>query len=180
MGKSANVTQVGALAVRPESLWDCAGIALVNDLAFGREEESRLVSALRKGGYGRLSLVAEENGDIVGHIYFSRLPIVNAAGVVEALALAPMAVLPSHQRRGIGTRLVKEGLRRCTEDGHKIVIVLGHADYYPRFGFSARLAEPLASPFGGGPSWMALDLVPGALNGVAGRVEYPPPFGVFE
>jgi putative acetyltransferase len=107
------------------------------------------------------------------------LPIITQTGVIEALALAPMAVLPTHQRRGIGTQLVGEGLRACGEAGHRIVIVLGHPTFYPRFGFWAKLAEPLASPFGSGETWMAVELVPEALIGVAGRVEYPPPFSAF-
>jgi putative acetyltransferase len=91
-----------------------------------------------------------------------------------------VAVLPARQREGIGSRLIEEGLRRCRELGHKIVIVVGHPEYYPRFGFSMALAEALASPFSGNPAWMALELVPGALQGVAGSVKYPPPFGIFE
>ena len=64
----------------------------------------------------------------------------------------------------------------CRKKGHKIVVVLGHTEFYPRFGFSAELAQPLESPFGGGEAWMAMELVSGALAGVEGRVEYPPPF----
>ena len=123
------------------------------------------------------SLVAEEGGRVVGHILFSDLPIVTADGTVEALALAPLAVLPSHQRRGIGSLLVREGLRACREAGHRIVVVLGHPEFYPRFGFSAELAERLKSPFSG-PAFMAAELVPGALEGVEGEVRYPPPFGL--
>jgi putative acetyltransferase len=96
------------------------------------------------------------------------------------LALAPMAVLPAFQKQGIGSALVRNGLELCRELGHRIVIVLGHPNFYPRFGFSAKLAEALSSPFGGGESWMALELAPGALGGVAGRVQYPPPFSGFE
>jgi putative acetyltransferase len=91
-----------------------------------------------------------------------------------------MAVLPDFQRRGIGSKLVEAGLEACRKQGHKIVVVLGHPDFYPRFGFSAELAQPLKSPFGGGEAWMAMELVPGALEGVVGRVEYPPPFGSIE
>jgi putative acetyltransferase len=166
------------MTIRPETAADAAGIAEVNRLAFGHEAEARLVDALRRGGHARLSLVAEVNGQVVGHILFSRLPIVTADGrVVEALALAPMAVRPTDQRKGIGTKLVEEGLRRCRERGDRIVVVLGHPSFYPRFGFSAALAEPLAGPFKG-PAWMAAELVPGALAGVAGRIEYPEPFRV--
>ena len=71
--------------------------------------------------------------------------------------------------------LVREGLRTCTEAGHRIVVVLGHPEFYPRFGFSAKMAESLESPYSG-PSFMAVGLVPGALEGVEGEVRYPPPF----
>ena len=128
------------------------------------------------GGYLRLSLVAERAGQVVGHILFSDLSIITDAGTVPALALAPMAVLPGFQKQGIGSALVRRGLDECRRQGHQIVAVLGHPHFYRRFGFSSKLASALASPFGGGDSWMALELVPGALAGVAGRVEYPPPF----
>jgi putative acetyltransferase len=93
------------------------------------------------------------------------------------LALAPLAVTPARQRQGIGSQLVREGLRACAAAGHRIVVVLGHPAYYPRFGFSAALARPLKAPFSG-ESFMAAELVPGALPGVAGEVRYPPPFGL--
>ena len=137
---------------------DLPAIRDVNRLAFGGEDEARLVDALRDGVYVKVSLVAEEDGQVVGHILFSDLPIVTPGGTVEALALAPLAVLPSHQRRGIGSMLVGEGLRACRDAGHRIVVVLGHPEFYPRFGFSAKLAERLRSPFSG-PAFMA-ELVP--------------------
>jgi putative acetyltransferase len=135
-----------------------------------------LVDALRDGGYLRLSLVAERDEQVVGHILFSDLPILTDAGIVPALALAPMAVLPPFQKQGIGSALVRRGLELCREQGHRIVVVLGHPHFYPRFGFSAKLASALASPFGGGDSWMALELVPRALDHVSGQVVYPAPF----
>jgi putative acetyltransferase len=162
--------------IREETADDHPAIREVNRLAFGREDEGRLVDALRDGGYARVSLVAEVDGQIVGHILFSDLPIVTPEGTVPALSLAPMAVIPSHQRRGIGSMLVREGLRACQDAGHEIVIVLGHPEFYPRFGFSARLAERLKAPISG-EAFMALELVPGALEGIEGEVRYPPPFG---
>jgi putative acetyltransferase len=163
--------------IRQETPADHDAIREVNRLAFGRDDEARLVDALREGGYARVSLVDEEGGLIVGHILFSDLPIVTPHGTVDALALAPMAVLPSRQRQGIGSLLVREGLRVCREAGHRVVVVLGHPEFYPRFGFSAGLAERLRSPFSG-PAFMAVELVPGAPDGVEGEVRYPPPFGV--
>lgn len=165
------------VTVREETLKDLDAIREVNRQAFGDEVEARLVDVLRDGGYARLSILAEEAGQVVGHILFSDLPIITQTGTLPALALAPMAILPNHQRKGIGSCLVREGLRACAEAGHRIVVVLGHPDYYPRFGFSARLAERLKAPFSG-PAFMALELVPGALENVTGEVRYPPPFGL--
>lgn len=164
------------LIIRPETPSDMDAIGEVNRAAFGQEAEARLVDRLRYEGHVALSLVAmDDDANIVGHILFSRLPIVGEETTTIALALAPMAVAPSLQRRGVGSALVDEGLRRCAELGHRIVIVLGHPEYYPRFGFRAALAEPLDAPFSG-EAFMALELTPGALAGVQGRVEYPPPF----
>jgi putative acetyltransferase len=164
-------------AVRAETPAELEAIREVNRQAFGQEDEARLVDALREGGHARLSLVAEERGRVVGHILFSDLPIDTQAGMLHVLALAPMAVLPSRQRQGIGSRLVREGLRLCAEAGHRVVVVVGHPDYYPRFGFSAQLAERLKAPISG-PALMALELVPGALANVTGEIRYPPPFGL--
>ncbi len=165
--------------IRPETANDHADISKVNRLAFGQDAESRLMGTLRDGGFVGLSLVAGSGGNIVGHILFSKLRILTETRPIEALALAPLSVLPTHQRCGIGTKLVSEGLRLCREAGHRIVLVLGHPAFYPRFGFSAGLAVPLSSPFGGGESWMAAELVSGALVGVVGKVEYPDPFMAF-
>lgn len=166
-----------SVKIRSETSVDHEAIRQVNRLAFGQDAEARLVDELREGGYVRLSLVAEQGGKVVGHILFSDLPIITEGGNVAALTLAPMAVLPELQNQGIGSALVRRGLDECREQGHKIVVVLGHPHFYPRFGFSPKLAEPLSSRFGGGEAWMAMELVPGALDAAKGRVEYPPPFG---
>lgn len=178
--------------IRPETPRDIEAVRRVNQLAFGRHDEALLVDALRDGGFARASLVAELAGEdasayatnadgpgsgIVGHILFSEMAIVTDSGLLPALALAPMAVLPEWQRRGIGSLLVRRGLEECRAAGERIAIVLGHPEFYPRFGFSSELARPLAAPFSG-PSWMALELAPGALAGVEGMVRYPPPFGI--
>jgi putative acetyltransferase len=91
-----------------------------------------------------------------------------------------MAVLPRFQYQGIGSSLVTRGMEACKEQGHRIVVVLGHPHFYQRFGFSPGLAARLESAFSGHPSFMAAELVHGALSGVAGRVKYPPPFGIEE
>lgn len=166
--------------IRPETNQDREAIWNLNKAAFDGDAEANLVDELRNGGFIEVSLVAEMNGQIVGHILFSRVTIDTTVGTVEAISLAPMAVLPDHQREGIGSKLVQEGLEACRAKGHKIVVVLGHPDFYPRFGFSAELATPLENPFGGGEAWMAMELAVGALDGIEGRVEYPHPFSVFE
>jgi len=164
------------IVIRPETGQDQEAIWSVNQAAFEGDAEANLVDALRDGGFAEVSLVAEVDEEIVGHILFSRLFIATKVGKVDALSLAPMAVLPSHQRQGIGSRLVETGLEACRESGHRIVAVLGHPEFYPRFGFSAERARRLESPFGGGEAWMALELTPGVLASVEGRVEYSSPF----
>ena len=156
--------------IRLENEQDHEGVQTVNQRAFKQEAEARLVDALRAGGFARVSLVAEIDGQVVGHIMFSDLNIVIETGTVTALALAPMAVSPAFQRQGIGSALVRRGLQACKEQGHRIVVVLGHPDFYARFGFSAKLAERLESPYSGRASFMAAELVPGALDGVVGKV----------
>jgi putative acetyltransferase len=167
------------ITFRPESPQDYVAVYEVNQLAFdGRDAESQLVEAIRliPVFIPDLSIVAEENGRVIGHILFSPITIETKSGSIPALSLAPMAVHPKCQKRGVGSALVRHGLQECARLGQKIVIVLGHPAFYPRFGFSAALAEPLASPWGGGEAWMALELVPGALRGVTGKVVYPLPF----
>lgn len=161
--------------IRDEIPADRVAIREVHRLAFGGEDEGRLVDALRAGGFGRAALVAEVDGRIVGHVLLSSLVIDTEDGPLEALSLAPLAVVPDHQGRGIGSRLVSEGLRQAAEQGHRIVIVVGEPGYYGRFGFSAEAARPLQSAYAG-EYFQALALVPGALDGVAGSVRYAPPF----
>jgi putative acetyltransferase len=167
-----------SLTIRLETDRDRDAIFRVNHLAFGRDDEAHLVDALRGGGFVRLSLVAESAGQIVGHILFSELAIEGRDGLILALALAPLAVVPDFQRRGIGSKLVRHGLDLCREQNHRIVIVVGHPQFYPRFGFSPALARRLCSPYAG-ESFMALELVEGALSSLTGAVHYPPPFAVF-
>lgn len=162
------------LPTDPEAIWN------VNRLAFDGDAEANLVDALREGSFVELSLVAEIDGKVVGHILFSRVKISGNTGSLESLSLAPLAVMPEFQGQRIGSKLVAIGLATCRATGHRIVVVLGHSDFYSRFGFSSELARPLESPFGGGKAWMALELVPKALEGVEGRVEYSSPFAAFE
>lgn len=163
--------------IRDESVADHAHIRGVHDQAFKGPGEGQLVDALRAGGFARVSLVAQDEERIVGHVLFSDLTIATESGTRSALALAPLAVAVAldRQREGIGSALVNAGLRTSRERGHAIVVVLGHPDYYPRFGFEASAAAPLRCIYSG-PSLMALELVRGAPQGVRGELIYPPPF----
>lgn len=165
-----------SVEIRPEETRDVPGVWDANRDAFGREAEARLVDDLRDGGYARLSLVAEDEGRLVGHVMFSEAVIRTAGGQVGALALGPVCVVPDRQGRGIGSALIRKGLDRCARAGHRIVVLLGHPDYYPRFGFSAERAGDLSSAYSG-EAFMALELAPGALSGVVGEFEFAPPFG---
>ncbi len=164
--------------IREEIAADHDAVRNLNQLAFNGQAEAELVDRLRSSGAAIVSLVAVENGEVIGHILFSDLPIETGRGVLHAVSLAPMAVAPGCQRRGIGSALVGRGLELCRERGQSIVVVLGHAQYYPRFGFSAALARNLLGPYSG-DAWMALELVPGALDGIGGTVRYPAAFDVF-
>lgn len=166
------------LLIRDEHPGDYDTIRKLNQLAFQGDQEARLVDDLRNDGAVVASLVAVEEDQIVGHVLFSDITIETEAGVLHALALAPMAVLPDHQRRGIGSALVRHGLELCRERGNSIVLVLGISRIYPRFGFSAELAKNLRGPYSG-DAWMALELIPGALAGVRGTVRYSKAFEVF-
>lgn len=163
--------------VRPETPNELSAIRSVNEAAFGQQDEADLVDNLRADNVVLLSLVAEVDRSIVGHILFSRMSIETAGGSIPAAALAPVAVLPEHQRQGIGERLVRAGLNALREQGERIVIVVGHPDYYPRFGFSTEKARVLESPFPA-EAFMAIELSPGALDGVHGKVRYPSAFGL--
>ena len=163
--------------IRPEAPSDQPEVAALLQAAFGGDYERELVSRLRSDGLVAVALVAEAEQQIVGHIVLSWLPTQVDGRPVRALALAPVAVRVDHQRRGIGSRLIKAALAAGERAGAQAVILLGHPSYYPRFGFSADLAAKLASPFSG-PAFMALELAPGALSGAAGAVAYPPAFGL--
>jgi len=161
--------------IRNESTADWAAIRSVNEAAFEGSLEADLVDKLRAAGDILLSLVAISDNKILGHILFSRMSIQTSTGLVPAVALAPMAVLPDHQRRGIGGQLIRKALSSLAAHGEKIVIVVGHPNYYPRFGFSSEKTSAIESPFAP-EAFMATELEPGALDGVRGKVIYPAVF----
>lgn len=163
--------------IREETCADVAGIASVETLAFGRADEAELVARLRAEGAVITSLVAEESGELAGHVLFSELPVETSGGTIRAAALAPVAVIPARQRSGIGSALIRTGIEKCGRLGVEAVVVLGHPAYYPRFGFSAEMASKLEAPFAG-PAFMAMELKPGVLRGAAGAVRYAASFGL--
>lgn len=168
-----------AVIIRPETPADYGGIRKANKKAFKRKEESKLVDAMRESEnfIPALSLVAELEGQVVGHILFSAITIKGPERETPALALAPMCVLPEHQEHGIGGALLRRGLETCRELGHKLVVVVGHEDYYPRFGFVRAGEKGLVLPFEAPPEvFMVLELQPGALAGVSGEIVYPREF----
>jgi len=163
--------------IRFEEADDKPSIRWVNESAFAHPDEAGLIERLRQEGAVLLSLVAQVEEQIVAHILFSRMWIDSAGGSIAAVALAPLAVLPTHQRKGIGGRLIRGGLDCLRDHDEEIVIVLGHPDYYSRFGFSAEKTRGLESPF---PphAFMATELRAGALTGIRGKVRYPVAFGL--
>lgn len=163
--------------VRKERPEDEAAVRKVNEQAFGSPEEANLVDALRANDKATLSLVAIEDDKVVGHILFSPVTIESDDRVVTAIGLAPMAVLPELQRRGIGSLLVKTGLSELKDSGHEIVVVLGHPEYYPRFGFTPASRYGVKSEYDVRDEvFMALELREEALASCAGVVKYQPEF----
>ena len=145
----------------------------------GRADPTRGISEETRWGWGPSASERKlaDISELVGHILFTRMAIKAGDRSHSALALAPLAVLPAHQRSGIGSALVKHGLAESTRLGHRIVIVLGHPEYYPRFGFLPASRFGIRAPFEARPeAFMALELQPGALQHVHGEVEYAPEF----
>ena len=165
------------IIVREEKPADVNAIRTVNERGFGGPAEARLVDAIRLRKKVFLSLVAEIEDHIVGHILFSPVTIGSAEKHVSAAGLGPMAVLPENQRQGIGSRLVRTGIEKCRTIDIPCIVVLGHPEYYPRFGFVP------ASKYGIGCEYdvpdevfMILELRKGALQGQSGTVKYLPEF----
>jgi putative acetyltransferase len=168
------------IEIRPETARDHRRVYEIQERAFGRRDEADLVDALREEVEPFISLVAEVEGRVEGHILFGPVTVDAGADSFEAIALAPLGVDPETQNRGIGSELVRRGLDRCRRDGHRLVFVLGHSRYYPRFGF--RPAAPLGLRYekpAPEEAFMVAEIEPGALRGRSGIVRYPEPFSRF-
>ena len=163
--------------IRVETYEDCTAIRHVNNQAFSQENEADLIEKLRNRGVLTISLVAILNSEVVGHIAFSPVTVESKSSSWEAIALAPMAVLPEYQRKGIGSQLVYAGLDECQRLGHQIVVVLGHPAYYPRFSFVLAKHKGIECEYEvPEEAWMILELREGALAGRRGTVKFQPEF----
>ncbi len=162
--------------IRAEEERDWLAVHALNASAFGRADEADLVESLRQQAHPYISLVAEQDGSVVGHIVFTSVAL-SGHPELKIMGLAPMAVSPQRQRQGVGTMLVRAGLEQCKRLGFGAVVVLGHPQYYPRFGFSP------SSQFGirceyevPDEAFMIVELQPGYLRGASGTVSYLPAF----
>jgi len=165
------------LVIRPETPEDSAAVCNINEEAFGSSIEADLVEKLRLRQAYTLSLVAADGDKVIGHILFSPVTIESGNTRFGALGLGPMAILPSYQRKGIGSQLVRVGLEECHRLGHEIVVVLGHPDYYPRFGFVMAKPKGIECEFEvPEEAWMILEMCEGALAGRSGVVKFQPEF----
>jgi putative acetyltransferase len=160
--------------VREETPEDAPAIRKVNELAFGRTQEAGIVDALRGTCDEFLSFVADCDEEVVGHILFTPATIETARGTVRGMGLAPMAVLPERQRHGIGSALVRHALAVIRERSCPFVIVLGHPEYYPRFGFEPASGRSIKSQWEGVPdeAFMILVMDQHAMDGVSGIARY--------
>ena len=161
------------IRIRPETKKDIAKIRKINAAAFDTEAEADIVDSLRKSSATIISLVAEVDGKLVGHILFSPVSLSGSRSKVKIAGLAPMAVLPEFQNKGIGSELVKQGLNRCVAKGFKAAVVLGHPDFYPRFGFEPAAKFGIKCEFDvPAEAFMIRELQKDGLSGCRGTVQY--------
>lgn len=172
------------ITIRQEQAKDYSTVFQVNKDAFATMEYSNqtehfLVEKLRKttAYIPELALVAELDGKIVGYIILTKIKIDNGEQLFDALTLGPVAVIPKLHKQGIGSQLIKEVHKRAKALGHKVIVLLGHKDYYPRFGYEMISKYGIQLPFKSAPeNCMVLGLTADALDGVSGMVIYSKPF----
>lgn len=164
------------MTIRAENKTDREAVRAVNEAAFATPSEADLVDTLRRRADPLVSLVAVEEGEIVGHILFSPVSL-SGHPELKIMGLAPMSVLPGCQRNGTGSELVRGGLERCIQMGFEAAVVLGHPGYYPRFGFRPASEFGIDSDYEvPDDAFMALELSPGALSEKTGTARYHPAF----
>ncbi len=167
------------MQISPEREQDRAEVHRLNAAAFESDNEADLVDALREQAAPLISLVAREAGEVVGHILFSPVTLANDADAL-IMGLAPMAVAGKMRGRGVGSALARAGIDACRQLGAGAVVVLGHPDYYPRFGFRPACEFGLDSEYDVPDDvFMALELVPGFLDGRRGTIRYHAAFSRF-
>lgn len=167
----------GHVSIRPEDARDRADVHRINTAAFPTEAEADLVDRLRQAVRTKVSLVAEVDDQVVGHVLFTPVTLRDGVGTRPAMGLAPMAVHPDHQRQGIGSRLVTAGLEACARRGDSLVFVVGHPRFYPRFGFEPAAPKGFHYIDEGFDEYLFVaELKEGALQGIRGWVEYHPEF----
>jgi len=165
------------IQIRPETAEDIEAIRKINTAAFETAAEAGLVDALRDSGIPLISLVAEVDQKIVGHILFSPITLSVKSTDVKIAGLAPMAVLPDYQKQAIGSALVKKGLKQCKLKGYQAAVVLGHPEYYPRFGFGPGSRFGIKSEYDVPDEvFMVKELVAGILTSYGGVIKYHPLF----
>ncbi|WP_343707875.1 N-acetyltransferase [Flavobacterium sp.] len=172
------------ITLRQENKNDFESVFHLIEKAFEKEEysdhkEQFLVERLRKSDafIPELSIVAELDNKIVGHILFTKLQIKNESQIFPSLALAPVSVLPEFQGKGIGSKLILQGHEIAKSLGYKSVILLGHQDYYPRFGYELCIKYNIKMPFDvPAENCMVIALTENALSGISGEVIYPSQF----
>ena len=165
------------MLIRAEEQQDRAAVHAVNASAFETSEEANLVDALREHARPLVSLIAEDKGAIVGHIMFSTVSLAGHPSL-KIMGLAPMAVAPKHQRKGIGSALVRAGLDQCAQLDFGAVVVLGHPAYYPRFGFLSSTRYGIGCEYDvPEEAFMVVELQDGFLRGASGKVKYDAAFG---
>ncbi len=161
------------LNIRPETAVDADAIYKVESAAFGRPDEANLIRKLQQREAEIISLVACLDEALVGHILFSPVTVKNDEGGFTAVALGPLAVMPAHQQKGIGSELCRAGLAACLQANYEMVFVLGHSAYYPRFGFVPSAPLGLCCQFDvSEEAFMVAELVPDALQNKRGVVYY--------
>jgi putative acetyltransferase len=165
--------------IREEKPSDIDNIREINSEAFETIAEANLVDALRTSGCTRISLVAETENGLVGHILFTPVDLSGCENNLKMMGLAPMAVKSQFQNKGIGSKLVQEGLKRCQFSGYDAVVVLGHSDYYPRFGFEPAVRFCIKSEYEVPDDvFLIIELKPNTLTGYKGVIKYQDEFNV--
>ena len=162
------------VTIRQEQPEDVAAVRRINELAFGQPAEAGIVDSIRAACPDAVSLVALDDDQVVGHVFFSPVSVSGETGIVRGMGLAPMAVLAERQRQGIGSLLAREGIDAIRERKCPFIIVLGHPEYYPRFGFVPASQHGLSSQWEGVPdeAFMVLIFDKEAMTGISGVAKY--------